>query len=341
MNRMLSAVLFLSVFLAAATGVAEAKATRAAQKGPETVIINYEQLPHWVQNEGRRMLHSRHRNAHVKDMLFVGDFPDTGDVIRLTQAAIDTAGWFGDMDYLCGQGVLPIGCSSPRHYDSRRSTTIMSEFFNTLLGPPRANTLASTMMTPDEPYNGTITGYRPGVLLVFYDNPPVDVKEPTTSAPPAIHDPSVGVAEAVLTLWVRPSVGVAGTWLTPQRVLTPTGGVAGGTHFGKYVVGMYAVAGQDFQPQNRGTAAYGVQFGSELGASVRLGYRSTWTELRGDGHTTERAEGGEIGIGYGFPVCRVGLGVAILQYANLNDRGGKYLPAITFNLDLGPLFQAK
>lgn len=327
MNRMLSAVLFLSVFLAAATtSVADAKATRTAQKGPETVLINYEQLPLWVQNEGRRMLHSRHRNAVVKDMLFVGDFPDTGDVIRLTQAAIDSASWFCDVDYLCGQGVLPIGCSSPRHYDSRRSTAIMSEFFNTLLGPPRANTLASTMMTPDEPYNGTITGYRPGVLLVFYDNPPVDVGEPTTSAPPAVHDTSVGVA---------------GTWLTPQRVLTPTGGVAAGTHFGEYVVGMYAVAGQDFQPQNRGTAAYGVQFGSELGASVRLGYRSTWTELRGDGHTTERAEGGEIGIGYGFPVCRVGLGVAILQYANLNDRGGKYLPAITFNLDLGPLFQAK
>ncbi len=351
MKRML---LFLLCAVLAITVASPAQAKPYRGPSPAQILTDKD-LPQFVKDAADQIVLSEYgTTGMVRDsLLFLGVYAP-GDIKHPPKFAEAIADAFLQRGSdVCDYDNLGVGCSS-----------IMRGDPDITLGRPRVNDrdntsyalyrplqLSQKLGYRFKPVSQVIEGFPPaqpggnqtgqGVLLIRVYKVPTVTTKPAKDTLYLKKEYRTETVREVPTFWVRPTVGFAGCWLDPQRVVTPSIGVAAGTHFGTWNVGAYAVEGQDFQPPNRGTSAYGIQFGDELCTSVRLGYRSTWTEIRGDGHTTARSEGGEVGIGYGFPAVRIGLGVAVLQYADLDNRSGSYKPALTLNVDFGPLLLAK
>ncbi|MFH0828697.1 MAG: hypothetical protein V1907_00770 [Candidatus Kerfeldbacteria bacterium] len=267
-----------------------------AQAPSKTVIIRGDQLPSWVVYDAMRMLRSRHKGVSVRELLYVGDFPDTGDVVRLSPAAIDSARSFCDVDVLCGQGVMPIGCSSPRHYDPKRSAAIMSEFYNALLGPPRADMLADTVdLEVEEPYNGTIRNFRPGVLLVFYEYPATE-----TSLPATYHDTTTDIqkVEGIAFDRIQPFVGYEHVALEHGGYGAPVIGleVVLKTRIG--AIAAFGYEGRIFDWPDHAVLGGGLQFGDDDGLFGIIETKGGW-RLDTTDHYESRAIGLVVGPGVG------------------------------------------
>lgn len=266
-------------------------------------VLGQDQLPDRIVTKVWGMRFTPYnKDAYIDSMIFY-TMENNGDT-RPRGAEALGAVWNFSYDLSRGDyEVFFVGTASLRRF--HLATPRKSDLNNSSLGYARAGALNDTLGNPGVPFPQTIRDWRPGVLVVRVCFPAAEEQSRTRDTLTIVHETktehTMETVREIPTYWVRPTVGFAGCWLDPQRIVTPSIGIAAGTHFGAWNVGAYAVEGQDFQPRNRGTACYGVQFGDELGPSVRVGYRSTWTEIRGDGHTTERSEGGEVGIGYGFP----------------------------------------
>lgn len=348
-------LLMLSAFVVMISSI---PASAKPYRGPSPVqILTDKGMPQFVKDAADAIVLTECGMGMVRDsMLFLSVYKP-GDIKHPPAEAVGIAlAFLNRGSDACDFMNLGVGCSSVMREDPDISlgNQRVDDRDNTAYALFRSLQLSQKLKYRFKPVLQVIEGFPPahsganqtgqGVLLIRVYKPPMENGRPEKDTLAIMHDTRterIEVVRGMPAYWIRPTVGFGGAWLEKQRVTAPTFGIVAGTHFGAYTVGAYAVEGQDFQPQNRGTAAYGIQFGDELGPSIRVGYRSTRTEIRGDGHTTERAEGVEIGIGHGFPVCRLGLGIDVLQYANLTDRGGEYRPAFTVNIDLGPLFLAK
>lgn len=294
-------VLLLILCSAAAVMLLPAGASAKAQAPLKTVIIRGDQLPSWVIYDAMRMLRSRHKGASVREILYVGDFPDTGDVVRLSPAAIDSARSFCDVDVLCGQGVMPIGCSSPRHYDPKRSAAIMSEFYNALLGPPRADMLADTVdLEVEEPYNGTIKGFRPGVLLVFYEYPATVNELPVTEVR-EYHDTTTVIQkiEGIAFDRIQPFVGYEHVTLEHGGYGAPVTGleVVLKTRIG--AIAAFGYEGRTFDWPDHAIIGGGLQFGDDDGLFGIVEAKGGW-RLNNTDHYESRAVGIVVGPGFGL-----------------------------------------
>lgn len=241
-----------------------------------------------------------------------------------------------DILFAPGKRHFSLGTTDPEH--TRDDPDKRSQTNNYSIGEARANWAFLVTRGKLEVMSESIPGYKRGFWHIIAE-PLAPARRDTLYLKTT--ERRTEVINRVPVFWFRPTIGFGGAWLDKQHVITPTISGVLGARFGRYNISGYATAGQDFQPQNRGTSALGLQLGDDLGPYVRVGYRSTWTGIRGDGHNYARAEGGEAGIGYGFSVARIGLSIPVLQYADLPDGGGDVRPAITVNADFGPLFQAK
>ncbi len=240
-----------------------------------------------------------------------------------------------------------IGATDPRRYDPRftGSSKKMNELYNHDLRIARATFMNAQTGFECLPSLQGIENDVRGAYLVVVKRPPgmatlvpgrpVPTKRETLVVKREFHHYSGSGQQ----FWFRPAIGGSFIATDPTSYLSPLiAGTAGG-RLGRYDVGIYAAEGQDFQPDNRGLTRYGLQLGDELGWAFRLGYQSNSSEIRGDGHTTRRREGGEAGLSFGWPAVSLSLFGNVGWYSDLHDRDGRIEPGISGQLTIGPIFR--
>lgn len=235
-----------------------------------------------------------------------------------------------------------LGTSDLERFEQTRRK--VSQMNNWSIGVARANWLWAENNYEGEVLPMTIMNHHARGVYVILTEPiiaTVPTRPQRIEAPlqPLEHELRIRELER-RGLWLRPSLGAGLITMDPLGFATPVVGLAGGYRFGQTDVGFYTLQGQDFQPDLRGLCRYGLQLGDELGWAFRLGYQSDWTELRGDGHTDRRREGGEVGVTYGTSVLSVSGYFGLGWYADRRDRDGQLEPSLGLALNLGPVFRS-
>lgn len=239
---------------------------------------------------------------------------------------------------VAGQRKYYLGTSDLERFEQTRRK--VSQMSNWSVGVARANWLWAENGYVGEVLPMTIMNHRArGVYVIVTEKiitPSVIAQRDTITLQPRVV--YVGNPNAT-RVWFRPALGGGLITTNPVGFAAPVASLVGGFRLGQTDVGVYAMEGQTFQPDNRGFNRYGFQYGDELGWAFRLGYQSDWTELRGDGHTDRRREGGEVGVAYGTPVFSVSGYVGLGWYSDRRDRDGQLEPALGLVLNLGPVFR--
>lgn len=275
-----------------------------------------------------------------------GHFPERGDagraipmeeIHRLRRDLVDVTS--------TQDGVL-FGATSPTRFDPIHTgnSATMNDLNNQSLRIRRAQFMNNAsgrqcLVIEDGIENDTTVVYL--AIVERPSNVPSKVPGRIVESPRS-PQPSAGSITTFVSAkaWFRPSVGAGLQTMEPYGFATPLISGSGGIRLGSTDVGIYAMEGQDFQPDLRGLSHYGVQLGDELGWALRLGYQSDWTELRGDGHTDRRREGGEVGVAYGTPVFSLSGYVNLGWYADRRDRAGRIEPGLALALTFGPVFRS-
>ena len=308
-------------------------------------ILTDKDLPQFVHDRAQAIVVSEFGIGALPESLLYLGVSLPGDVKNFDQNAKEIAKKFAHGEYTLGAG-----CSSimPTDPDITKKRQRVNDRLNTDYAFLRAVQLSQQLDYMVRPVTEIIEGFPPleagsiqsgqGVLLIRVIPPPMGEMPTKHDTTVVVHNDTTVVIKKLPSVWVRLTAGAGAYWIGPQHIMTPMGGIVAGTHFKKYVIGVYGNGGQNFQPTNGGTGAIGAQFGYEIGPSLRIGYRATWTEFRGRGDSSARSEGVEFGLGYGFPAVKIGAAVSMQMYADLDHPNGLYTPAATVSLDFGPLF---
>ena len=274
-----------------------------------------------------------------------GYFPERGDAGRAIPMEEIHRFRRDLVDVTSTQDGVLFGATSPTRFDPIHTgnSATMNDLNNQSLRIRRAQFMNNAsgrqcLVIGDGIENDTTVVYL--AIVERPSNVPSKVPGRVAESPRMVQPINNSTTVVSTSAWFRPSIGAGLQTMEPFGFATPLISGSGGIRLGSTDVGVYAMEGQDFQPDLRGLSRYGVQLGDELGWALRLGYQSDWVEIRGDGHTDRRREGGEVGVAYGTPIFSLSGYVNLGWYADRRDRAGRIEPGLSLALTLGPVFRS-